>query len=41
MLLYHLGQDHLEAAAPYLKRMETECIARVLGELFEVVATPQ
>jgi hypothetical protein len=35
MLLYHLGQDHLEAATPYLRRMETESIDRVLAELFE------
>jgi hypothetical protein len=37
MLLYHLGQDHLEAIGPYLRRMETESIDRVLSELFEVV----
>lgn len=37
MLLYHLGQDHLEAAGPYLVRMETEPIDAVLAELFEVV----
>jgi hypothetical protein len=32
MLLYHLGQDHLEAVGPYLRRMETESIDRVLEE---------
>ena len=37
MLLYHLGQDHLEAVGPYLRRMETEAIDRVLSELFEGV----
>jgi hypothetical protein len=37
MLLYHLGQHHLVEAGPYLQRMETECIDRVLGELFELV----
>jgi len=37
MLLYHLGQDHLEAAGPYLRRMETESMNRVLAELFEGV----
>jgi hypothetical protein len=37
MLLYHLGQDHLEAVGPYLRRMETESIDRVLSELFDVV----
>ena len=39
-LLYHLGQDHLEAVRPYLTRMETECITTVLLELFEVVEAP-
>ena len=37
MLLYHLSQDHLEEAGPYLRRMETECINRVLIEIFEVI----
>jgi len=37
MLLYHLGQHHLEAAGPYLRRMEVESIDRVLSELFERV----
>jgi hypothetical protein len=37
MLLYHLGQHHLKAAGPYLQRMETESIDRVLAELFEGV----
>jgi hypothetical protein len=35
MLLYHLGQDHIKEARPYLRRMETESINRVLAELFE------
>jgi hypothetical protein len=34
MLLYHLDQHHLEAAGPYLRRMEVESIDRVLSELF-------
>jgi hypothetical protein len=37
MLLYHLSQHHLKEAGPYLQRMETECIDRVLSELFEAV----
>ena len=37
MLLYHLGQRHLDQAGPGLRRMETECIDTVLGELFELV----
>jgi len=37
MLLYHLGQDHLDAATPYLRHMEAESIDRVLSELFERV----
>jgi hypothetical protein len=37
MLLYDLGQDHLEAVGPYLRRMETECISTVVVEAFEVV----
>jgi hypothetical protein len=38
MRLYHLGQHHPEeVVGPYLRRMETECIDRVLGELFELV----
>ena len=40
MLLYHLGQHHLEAVRPYLTCMETECITTVLLELFEVVEAP-
>ncbi len=36
-LLYHLGQHHLEAAGPYLQRMEVESIDRVLAELFAAV----
>jgi hypothetical protein len=41
MLLYHLGQHHLEVVGPYLGRMETECIDAVLRELFEVVEADQ
>jgi hypothetical protein len=37
MLLYHLGQRHLDQAGPYLRRMETEDIATVAGEAYEVV----
>jgi hypothetical protein len=40
MLLYHLGQHHLAEAAPYLTRMETECIDTVLLELFTLVEAP-
>jgi hypothetical protein len=40
MLLYHLGQHHLAEAAPYLQRMETECITTVLLDLFELVEAP-
>jgi hypothetical protein len=41
MLLGHLGQHHLEAAAPYLTRMETECITTVLRELFTLLEAPE
>ena len=37
MLLYHLGQHHLEAIGPYLRRMETEPIAAVLMDVYEAV----
>jgi hypothetical protein len=37
MLLYHLGQQHLEEVRPYLQRMETECIDAVLNELYEMI----
>jgi hypothetical protein len=37
MLLYHLGQHHLDEAGPYLQRMEVESIDRVLADLFEAV----
>jgi hypothetical protein len=37
MLLYHLGQRHLDQAGPYLRRMETEYIDAVLREVFAVV----
>lgn len=36
-LLGHVSQQHMDQCRPYLKRMETECIDRVLVELFEVV----
>jgi hypothetical protein len=36
MLLYHL-QRHLDQVGPYLRRMETECLDRVVVELFELV----
>ena len=32
--------QHPNHLTPYLARMETECIDTVLGELYEVVATP-
>jgi hypothetical protein len=31
MLLYHLGQHHLEEVGPYLQRMETGCINHSRG----------
>jgi hypothetical protein len=37
MLLYHLSQHHPDRVAPYLQRMETECIATVAAEASEVV----
>jgi hypothetical protein len=37
MLLYHLGQHHLEEVGPYLQRMETECITTVVVDAYEVV----
>jgi hypothetical protein len=37
LLLGHLGQQHMDYLRPYLKRMERECIDRVLLELFELV----
>jgi hypothetical protein len=37
MLLFHLGQQHMDQLRPYLWRMETECIDTVVVELFEVV----
>jgi hypothetical protein len=42
MLLSHLGQHHLEAAAaPSRPRLETESIDAVLSELFERVEAPE
>jgi hypothetical protein len=37
MLLYHLGQHHLEEVWPYLQRVETECITTVVVDACEVV----
>jgi hypothetical protein len=37
LLLGHLRQQHIDQIGPYLQRMETECIDRVLLDLFEVV----
>ena len=37
MLLHHLSQEHPDQVGPYLKRMRTECIARVVAEAYEVV----
>jgi hypothetical protein len=41
LLLGHLAQQHMDQLRPYLARVETECIDRVVLELFDVVATPQ
>jgi hypothetical protein len=37
MLLHHLGDMHPSEVRPYLKRMETEDIATVAAEAYEVV----
>ena len=37
MLLHHLGDMHPTEVGPYLTRMETEDIATVAAEAFEVV----
>jgi len=37
MWLHHLGDMHPTEVRPYLKRMETEEIATVAAEAFEVV----
>jgi hypothetical protein len=37
MLLHHLADLHPAEARPYLKRMETEDIATVAAEAYEVV----
>jgi hypothetical protein len=37
LLLNHLGDMHPTEVRPYLKRMETEDIATVAAEAFEVV----
>jgi hypothetical protein len=37
LLLGHLAQQHMDQLRPYLQRMETECIATVAAEAFEVV----
>ena len=40
LLLHHLGAMHPDEAKPYIKRMEHECIAKVLMELFEKMEQP-
>jgi hypothetical protein len=40
LLLGHLGQQHMDQLRPYLRRMETEDIDRVLLELFTLVEAP-
>jgi hypothetical protein len=35
--LHHLSQHHPDQAGPYLRRMETACIATVVVEAYEVV----
>jgi hypothetical protein len=40
LLLGHLGQQHMDQFRPYLTRMETECIDRVLLECFTLVEAP-
>jgi hypothetical protein len=40
LLLYHLGASHRGQYRSHLKRMETECLATVVMELFERVETP-
>ena len=37
LLMHHLSHRHPEAFRPYLHRMDHECIATVLMELFERV----
>jgi hypothetical protein len=37
LLLHHLGDMHPDQVRPYLKRMETEDIAMVAAEAYEVV----
>ena len=37
MLLHHLGDMHPTEVRPYLKRMETEDIATVAAEAYEVI----
>jgi hypothetical protein len=37
MLLHHLAAMHREELRPYLRRMETEDIATVTAETYEVV----
>jgi hypothetical protein len=36
-LLHHLGDMHHDQVRPYLKRMETEDIATVASEAYEVI----
>jgi len=37
LLLGHLAQQHMHQLRPYLTRMETECIDRVLNELYAMI----
>jgi hypothetical protein len=37
LLLSHLAQQHMDQLRPYLKRMEVECIDRVVVEAYKVV----
>jgi hypothetical protein len=39
ILLYHLGQHHPNQVGPYLTRMETEDIAPVVVERFELAGS--
>jgi hypothetical protein len=41
MLLYHLGQQHLAEAAPYMQRMATECIGALLPAGLPVAKRPE
>jgi hypothetical protein len=39
LLLGHLSQEHMDELRPYLVRMETEDIAPVVVELFELAGS--